>query len=178
MKIQIASAILVAIVILIGYCVAQDTGSTTIDANIQGIFQLQATPKIPISLVTGSNTAVGDLTVTANGQWSVQVSSDRTDGKMREYDTTAHQYNEGAGNAAARLDNPMEVREDDAGQIVELSSTPTDFMVNHIETGTTHHIIKFATQVLGTNPGMNVDVHLQPPKIYRIVVTFTGSLQY
>jgi hypothetical protein len=72
----------------------------------------------------------------------------------------------------------MEVREDDVGQIVQLSSTPKDFMVNHIETGTTHHIIKFDTQVLQPNTGTHVDIHLQPPNIYRIVVTFTGSLQY
>lgn len=180
MKIQIACAILAALAVLAGYCAAQsaNSGSTTIDANLEGIFEMQVTPKITMHLANDqTDVETGDLTVTSNGVWNLKVSSDRDDGTMREYDTGSHEYNENAGMYAKKLGSPMQITCDDQ-HVSSLSHTLQNLIVGSTAIGTTHHAVTF-TQIVGEAlPGPNVDVHLDPGKIYRIVVIFTGSLQY
>lgn len=175
MRLYIISVILIYIAILIGCCAASSSGSTSIDANIGGNFEIQAPQDIVFPLATNQVvTAAGDLTVTSNGEWNVQVYSDRPDGKMREYNSDTHQYNEDAN--APRVDNPMHVSY--GGHDVELSDTPQDLIVGSTEIGTTQHSIQFSTNVYDANPSMNVDVHVNAPNIYRLEVIFKGTLLY
>ena len=175
MKFQIAGAILVAIVILVGFSAASDSGYTTIEGNIQDVFSLTVDPaRLQLNLIPGSTLYVdGNLIVTANGPWKVTAKSDHPQGKMSQYNSVdgyfrfhPWQYKE-LYNSLAVSSPPNQICIQLTDQDQTLIPTNNDYGNNMVE-----HIQYIQT----TNT--EYDKRIGPSDVYRIVVTFTGSMTY
>ena len=175
MKFQIASAILVGMVILVGFCAATSSGYTTIEGNIQDQFSLTVDPThLQLNLNPGSTLYVnGNLIVTSNGPWQVTAKSDHPQGKMSQYNSVdgyfrfhPWQYKE--------LYNSMAVSSPPHQICIAL--TDQDQTLIPINNNYGNNMDEGIQFIQTTNTAY--DSSLVPPDVYRIVVTFTGSMSY
>ncbi|MCX6674342.1 MAG: hypothetical protein NTY37_11265 [Methanothrix sp.] len=168
MKLRIGIAILTIMSLLIGLCAATltSTASTEIVGDIGD--QIDVTPPSNTgswNLISGVNTVDGTLVVSSNNLWGVNVKSDQSDGKMKEYSA-------GYVTGGKSLTNPMHVK------MTNKDVPLTNQDQNLIDSGTSPvsippYAITFSQEVDPT-----YDTRINPPRRYHIVVTFTGFIQY
>lgn len=177
MKFKAAGAIAVVIAILTGISMADNTGSTDIDANIGDSISLQITPaQTQVSMASDSDIDVqATLKVTANGYYDLFVRSDTPDGKMRSWDGTNYLQDN-----YKLINDPMVVRwkDDYTGNgpktDVTLTGTNQLLVTDCQEFGDV--IIGFRQHIGDPTAGFNSRV--DPPNQYHIGVIFTGYLHY
>ncbi|MCX6674343.1 MAG: hypothetical protein NTY37_11270 [Methanothrix sp.] len=171
MKFQIAGAIFVAVVILVGFSVASNSGYTTIEGNIQDVFDLTVDlSHVQLSLIPGDNVVSGNLIVNANGPWKVEVKSDHPEGKMSEWNSVDG-YLRNHPWAHKELIDPMHVLAASYDRILT-DQDQTIFPTNYNYGNNMQWPIQFKQRVELS------DQRIGPTNVYRIVVTFTGSMAY
>jgi hypothetical protein len=165
---EIAGVALIALVALIGFGVASNTGDTVLEGNIgDNVFELTVPPTLTWTLnpVQTMSEEI-DLGITSNSfPWSVKVKSDSTDGKMREFDGTDY-----VTNLPRTLKNPMTVLYKTTD--VTFSDQDQDLMSDEMAVGT-----DMPYKVKLSQPTDWTDVPLSSGHTYKIVLTFTGGIQ-
>lgn len=167
-KPRIAIAILTIIALMISFCAAvlTSTTSTEIVGNIGDRIDVMPPSKTENwDLHSGPNSIEGTIIVTSNNYWGVNVKSDQEDGKMKE-------YSGGYVTGGKSLTYPMHVKMTD--EDVQLTDQDQPLIVSGMDAASnSQYAITFSQEV-----DLNSDTRVTPPSRYHIVVTFTGFIQY
>lgn len=167
-KLEIVGVILMILAYLTGFVVAQNTGDTEIEGNIQeNAIELTVPPALTLNGNPGQTMSEDiDAKVTSNNfPWGIGVKSDSSDGKMREFDGTNY-----VTNPSRSLAIPMHVVH--GSNDVTLSDQDHDLMSNEVAVGTDMpYNVKLIQETETT------DASLPSGHVYRIVVTLTGRIQ-
>lgn len=173
MKFQIINAVLIAIVILVGFSAASSSGDTTIEGNINDELSLTVDPThLQMNLIAGNTVYMdGKLIVTANGPWQVTVKSDQGDGLMKQWNGETGQY---VGGYSRRLSNPFSVSSPPHGISKVLNDQDQILIPTNSNFGDNmEEAIQFIQRADSAN-----DIRLDPPNAYHILVTFTATMSY
>lgn len=143
--------------------------ATTIQGNVQGSFEISATPndQTSFSLTPSTSTAAtctGTLSVNANKGWTVTASADsvtgsHTKGYMSKYSSSAYSSPE------TKLTNAMEIMSDDT-EYDTLAALTSDQAIA-VGTGIESHTVTFSQLVSWG------DTILTGSDKYQIVVTYS-----
>jgi hypothetical protein len=179
MKFRIGVAILAFIALLIGVCAAT---SSTASMEVKGNIGSQITVVAPSNMENwnfagGDNSQAGTLTLTSNDRWGLNVKSDQSDGRMKE-------FNGGYVQGGKSLQFPMWVECNGIGGVrghgfhnVQLTADDQALIDagswDAVQTNTPCDIKFFQTVNYPAS-----DTRVTPPGRYHIVVTFTGFIQY
>ncbi|HHW09067.1 MAG TPA: hypothetical protein GXX29_03730 [Firmicutes bacterium] len=155
---------------------SSQSNSTEVSLNIAEAIEVVSWPEATMLLT--SNAVPGQevvsealrFTVRCNSQWGIQVQSDETNGKLREYNTTTGQYVTDGRESQRGVEWGITQN----GPWTPLSSTPTIMITNQAATGEIGSTISFYLRYL---PGFN-DVRLGADRIYRLVLTYTAAVGY
>lgn len=178
---QIVEIIALSIGILVGFNAAQTSqiGSTMVECNIGDAFSLSLdTAHAYLSLSSSYDTVTfpAELIVTTNGPWQVTVKSDHPDGKMTEWNSISGAY---INQNPHKIWQPMHVIYYPMRDVA-LTDQDRELIPQNNNYGTNvHYPITFSQTTTGYQWGVNdADQRVDPPDVYRIVVTFTGSMSY
>lgn len=152
------------------------TSTTNVTLNIAEAIEVVSWPDADVLL--GSSAVPGEesvsvalrFTVKCNAGWGVQVKSDETAGKLREYDTTGKQYVADGQTSQQAL----EWGPSPTGPWTSVSSTASGIATNRPATGEVGTTI---TYYLRYAPGFN-DTPLGADRMYRIELTYTAAVGY
>ncbi|MCX6674341.1 MAG: hypothetical protein NTY37_11260 [Methanothrix sp.] len=166
-RLKVVGAIFIAMMALIGFGAASNTGDTVLEGNIGDVFELTVPTAVTWTATPGQTMSEEiDLNLTSNNfPWSVKVRSDGPDGKMREFDGVNYVAN------PKSLKNPMHIA---YGSIdVTLINEDQDLISDEVTIGTDMLYRVELSQLIDAT-----DTGLFSGHVYQIVVAFTGGIQY
>lgn len=164
---------------LVGGGVAQAMPSSTtfITANVGPALEVVQWPSTEFQL--GENMVPGDPVVTSalvfhvrsNASWGVRISSDNSEGKLREYETAGKFF---VADGKTTL-HSLEWSTDVGGPFTPLSSTPATLHGAQAPTGEIGRTVGF---VLRFEPSFDDKPLTEPTRRYAITLTYTAGVGY
>lgn len=174
-----AKGIFAAIIILVGYGLASNGGMITVEGNINDVFNISLASQHIYAAVgsgPGGSTDITDtLITTSNGPYYIYVRSDDPHGYMNQWNTTDKYYYKDRHLLNSVIAASMIVGGNglyytkaltDSDQVLGFWTSYPGFVKDNAQ-----DVFHF------TIPAGNY-ARLNPPDVYRIVVTFTGSMTY